>query len=126
MRGLRNLFADPSRLPEAWLEAAIDEFERVFNIRANRLATFSALRHIYLDEPFGETGFWDRLPGLKPPALFIWGDRDTLVPAGFARFVSEALPSAESVVMPDCGHVPQFEYPDKTAQLTRDFIATLP
>ena len=60
----------------------------------NRLAIFSALRHIYLDEPFGETGFWDRLPALQPPALFIWGDRDVLVPAGFGRFVAEALPSA--------------------------------
>lgn len=125
MRGLRNLFADPSRLPQAWYEAAIDEFVRVVSMRANRLATFSALRHIYLDEPFGETGFWDRLPQLKPPALFIWGDKDVLVPSGFARWVSEALPEATCMVLPDCGHVPQFEYPDLTARLTRDFIASL-
>jgi pimeloyl-ACP methyl ester carboxylesterase len=126
MRGLRNLFADQSRLPEAWYDAAIDEFVRVMTIRANRLATFSALRHIYLDEPFGEKGFWERLPQLKPPALFIWGDKDVLVPAGFARFVAEALPAAESRVLADCGHVPQFEYRDETAQMTRDFIAGLP
>ena len=87
MRGLRGLFADPSRLPDAWHEAAMDEFVRVFTIRANRLAIFSALRNVYLDEPFGESGFWDRLPTLNPPALFVWGDRDVLVPAGFARFV---------------------------------------
>ena len=126
MGGLRNLFADPSRLPNAWYEAAIDEFIRVVTIRANRLAIFSALRHVYLDEPFGETGFWDRLPALKPPALFIWGDKDVLVPAGFARWVAEALPEAKSVVFDDCGHVPQFEYPELTAQLTRAFIDDLP
>jgi pimeloyl-ACP methyl ester carboxylesterase/putative sterol carrier protein len=125
MRGLRGLFADPERLPEAWLEAAIDEFARVITIRQNRLAIFSALRNVYLDEPFGESGFWDRLPSLKPPALFIWGDRDVLVPAGFARFVEEALPNGRSVVLEDCGHVPQFEYPARTAELTRDFIAGL-
>jgi pimeloyl-ACP methyl ester carboxylesterase len=125
MRGLRGLFADPSRLPQTWYEAAIDEFIRVITIRQNRLATFSALRHIYLDEPFGETGFWDRLPQLRPPALFIWGDRDVLIPAGFARFVEEALPTAKSVVLEDCGHVPQFEYRDLTAQLTRDFLESL-
>jgi pimeloyl-ACP methyl ester carboxylesterase/putative sterol carrier protein len=125
MRGLRGLFADPSRLPQTWYEAAIDEFIRVITIRQNRLATFSALRHIYLDEPFGETGFWDRLPQLRPPALFVWGDRDVLVPAGFARFVEEALPTAKSVVLQDCGHVPQFEYRDLTAQLTRDFLESL-
>jgi pimeloyl-ACP methyl ester carboxylesterase len=126
MRGIRSLFADPSRLADAWYDAAVDEFMRVFSIRANRLAIFSALRHVYLDEPFGESGFWDRLPALEPPALFLWGDRDTLVPAGFGRFVAEALPSAESVVLESCGHVPQFEHPELTAQLTRDFIASLP
>lgn len=126
LRGLRNLFADPSRLRPAWYDAAIDEFLRVLAIRANRLAIFSALRHVYLDEPFGGSGFWDRLPGLRPPALFLWGDRDVLVPAGFARFVTEALPHAESVILRDCGHVPQFEHPDLTARYTTEFIESLP
>lgn len=126
VRGLHNLFADPSRLPEPWCDAAIDEFLRVLSIRANRLAVFSALRHVYLDEPFGESGFWERLPTLRPPALFLWGDRDVLVPAGFGRFVAKALPRAESVVLDDCGHVPQFEHPELTARLAREFIAALP
>jgi pimeloyl-ACP methyl ester carboxylesterase len=123
VRGLRALFADPSRLPQPWYDAAVDEFLRMMSVRANRLAVFSALRHIYLDAPFGERGFWSRLPGLQPPALFLWGDRDVLVPAGFGRFVAEALPDAGSVVLPDCGHVPQFEHPERTVQLIRDFLA---
>ncbi len=126
MRGLRGLFADPTRLPDAWYEAAMDEFVRVVTMRQNRLAIFSALRHVYLDEPFGESGFWDRLPSLKPPALFVWGEKDVLVPAGFARFVEEALPHGRSVVLEDCGHVPQFEHTEQTAALTRDFLASLP
>jgi pimeloyl-ACP methyl ester carboxylesterase/putative sterol carrier protein len=126
MRGLRGLFADPSCLPDAWHEAAIDEFVRVLSMRPNRLAVFSALRHIYLDEPFGDSGFWDRLPSLKPPALFIWGGQDVLVPAGFARFVEEALPHGRSVVLDHCGHVPQFEQTARTAELTREFLSGLP
>ena len=126
MRGLRGLFADQTVLPDTWYEAAIDEFVRVVSIRQNRLAIFSALRNIYLDEPFGESGFWDRLPSLKPPALFVWGEQDVLIPAGFGRFVEEALPTAESVVLESCGHVPQFEQTDRTAELTRDFLASLP
>ena len=126
MRGLRRLFADPSRLPQPWYDAAIDEFLRVLAQRPNRLATFSALRHVYLDEPFGGTGFWDRLPALAPPALFVWGRQDVLVPAGFARFVSAALPNAESVVLDECGHVPQFEHPELTARMTTDFLEALP
>ena len=125
-RGLRRLFADPSRLPTAWYDAAIDEFLRVLAQRPNRLATFSALRHVYLDEPFGGTGFWDRLPGLQPPALFLWGRQDVLVPAGFAKFVSAALPGSRTEILDDCGHVPQFEHPELTARLTTDFLAGLP
>jgi pimeloyl-ACP methyl ester carboxylesterase len=126
MRGVRSLFADPSRLPQAWYDAAVDEFLRVLAIRSNRMSTFSALRHDYLDEPFGGSGFWTRLPGLKPPALFIWGDKDVLVPAGFAPFVTDALPDAHTVVIEDCGHAPQFEHPALTAKLTTEFIAALP
>jgi pimeloyl-ACP methyl ester carboxylesterase len=125
-RGLRGMFADSSRLPDAWHAAAVDEFLRVHNLRAHRLAMFSALRHVYLDEPFGSTGFWERLPALEPPALFLWGDRDVLVPAGFSRHVAEALPRAGSIVLEDCGHVPQFEHPELTVRLTRDFIRDLP
>ena len=125
-RGLRSLFADATRLPDAWHAAAVDEFIRVLNVRANRLAMFSALRHVYLDEPFGARGFWERLPTLEPPALFLWGDRDLLVPASFSRFVTEALPGASCVVIDDCGHVPQFEHPELTAQLTREFIDAMP
>ncbi len=57
------------------------------------------------------------------PALFIWGAADRLVPPKFARYVSEALPQAESVVIPDSGHVPQFEHPELTMRLTRSFLS---
>jgi pimeloyl-ACP methyl ester carboxylesterase len=125
VRGLRALFSDPSRLPEIWYQAAVDEFARVIGTRRGRLAFLSALRQIYLDEPFGEEGFWSRLATLKPPALFVWGDRDVLVPAAFARHVQQALPTAQTVVLRDCGHVPQFEYRERTAELIEEFVASL-
>jgi pimeloyl-ACP methyl ester carboxylesterase len=126
LRGLRSLFADPGRLPDAWYDAAIDEFARMVGTRRGRVAFFSALRQIYLDEPFGEHGFWERLPGLLPPALFVWGDRDVLVPAGFARHVDEALPDVQTVILDDCGHVPQFEHRARTVELVDAFLAGLP
>ena len=122
-RGLRSLFADPTRLPPSWYDAAIDEFARVLSIRANRLAIFSALRHVYLDEPFGDSGFWDRLPDLKPPGAVPVG-RPGRARAGrrSAAWCHEALPSARSIVLDDCGHVPQFEHPELTVQYTMEFI----
>ncbi len=122
---LRSMFAVPERISPAAYDAAVDEFLRVWRRRSSRVAFFCALRSIYLDEAFGEKGFWERLPTLQTPALFVWGRRDRLVPHGFARHVSEALPNAETVLFPDCGHVPQFELPDQTHAHIRDFLARL-
>lgn len=122
VRSTRSIFARPGRLPDAWYEAAADEFLRVFRTPRGRIAFFSAARQIYLEEPWGDTGFWDRLRSLTTPALFLWGERDWLVPAKFARHVTAALPNCSSVVLEDCGHVPQYELPKRTDRLIRDFL----
>jgi pimeloyl-ACP methyl ester carboxylesterase len=118
----RSMFSKPDRLRAEWFDSFADEFLRVFASPRGRVAFFSAAREVYLEEPSGENGFWDRLPALKRPALFVWGDKDWLVPARFAHHIGEALPNCESVVLEDCGHVPQYELPVKTNQLIRDFL----
>jgi len=123
MRAVRLMFAEPRGLPHDWYAAAGDEFRRVMRDPAHRRAFFATARHIYLEEAYGERGFWDRLPQLTTPTLFVWGRRDRLVPIGFERHVVAALPQADSVVLDDCGHVPQYELPRRTAALTRDFLA---
>ena len=86
-----------------------NEFCRTYRSRSARIAFFAALRNIYLDAPHGGSGLWTRLTTLLPPALFVWGDSDRLVPAGFSRHVARAVPSARQVILPECGHVPQVE-----------------
>lgn len=125
VEAIRGMMSVPERLPQAWYDAAADEAVRVFRSPAHRVAFFSCARQIYLEEAHGRRGFWDRLPGLATPALFVWGDRDRLVPASFARHVSDALPHAASLVLEDCGHVPQFEHPEDTAALVRGFLETV-
>jgi pimeloyl-ACP methyl ester carboxylesterase len=122
VRFVKSLFARPERLPDPWYNAAADEFLRVFRGRHGRIGFFSAARQIYLEEPYGERGFWHRLPRLEPPALFLWGERDWLVPAKFARHVERAVPAARSMILEDCGHVPQFELPDVVHPLAREFF----
>ena len=121
-RGLRLLFAKPDRLHASWHDAAVDEFLRVFRTPRGRISLFAAARQIYLDQPFGTDGFWPRLARLTVPSLFVWGDRDRMVPSRFARHVEEALPAARSVVLDDCGHIPQFEHPERTHALVKEFF----
>jgi pimeloyl-ACP methyl ester carboxylesterase len=117
-----SLFARPERLDPTAADIAADEFCRTYRSRSARIAFFAAARNIYLDPPDGEGGLWTRLAGLRPPALFIWGDRDRLVPAAFSRHVAEVLPHARQVVLNECGHVPQVELPERANGLIRDQV----
>jgi pimeloyl-ACP methyl ester carboxylesterase len=125
VEGIRSMFSVPERLPDTWYDAAADEALRVLRSTPHRVAFFSTARQIYLEDAYGRHGFWNRLPALAPPALFVWGDRDRLVPSSFARHVHDALPEAGSIVMEDCGHVPQFEHPEETMAMLRGFMEAL-
>jgi pimeloyl-ACP methyl ester carboxylesterase len=121
-RGFWNMIAEPHRVDPAVGDIASDEFLRTYKSRPARVAFYAAARNIYLEKPYGSGGFWTRLEGLEPPALFIWGGNDRLVPARFSRHVKAILPDAPQVVFSSCGHVPQVELPERTHPLLREFI----
>jgi pimeloyl-ACP methyl ester carboxylesterase len=107
---------------DGWTAAGVDEFLRAYLTPAGRAAFYAAARHIYLEEPHGDDGFWTRLRTLQPEALFVWGRRDRLVPLAFARHVTDALPDSQRVEL-DCGHVPQVELPRQTHAAVSRFLA---
>lgn len=105
----------------SWVQAGVDEFLRAYLTGRGRAAFYAAARQIYLEEPHGAKGFWTRLKSLKPPALFVWGKQDSLVPIGFAAHVKQTLPSARHLEL-DCGHVPQLERPAETHAAIAAFL----
>lgn len=100
--------------------AGIDEFLRAYTTARGRAAFYAAARQIYLENP---ERFWDRLKNLEPPALFIWGRKDPLVPNGFERHVREAVPQAKHVTL-NTGHVPQVERPSDLHREIGKFLAS--
>jgi pimeloyl-ACP methyl ester carboxylesterase len=104
-----------------WGASAIDEFVRIYTSARGRAAFYAAARHVYLDEPHGDDGFWTRLRALSPESLFIWGMHDGLVPVAYAKHVEEALPAARHVEL-ECGHLPQFERPRQTHAAIARFL----
>jgi pimeloyl-ACP methyl ester carboxylesterase len=107
---------------DGWTAAGVDEFLRSYLTPRGRAAFYTAARNIYLEEPYGESGLWTRLPGLQPPSLFVWGRQDRLVPLGFERHVREVLPQSVHVEL-DCAHVPQLERPKLTHEAILRFLA---
>jgi pimeloyl-ACP methyl ester carboxylesterase len=117
-----GMFSRPERIHPSAADVAVEEFLRTYRSVNARVAFHAAARHIYLEEPNGPTGFYTRLRELEPPAMFVWGDEDPLVPLAFSRYVGDALPEARQVVLEQCGHVPQVEHPADANALVHDFI----
>jgi pimeloyl-ACP methyl ester carboxylesterase len=118
-----SIFHDRDAIDPAVGDLMVDEFRRIYHSAGARYAFLASARNIYLEAPFGRGGFYPRLAELRPPALFIWGSHDSVVPAKFARHVAKWLPAAEQVTIDSCGHVPQVERPEETNQLLSRFFA---
>jgi pimeloyl-ACP methyl ester carboxylesterase len=68
------------------------------------------------------TGYIDRAKKLPVPTLILWGENDKWIPLEIGRQFHRDLPDSRLVVIPECGHVPQEEYPGVTAQVISEFI----
>lgn len=119
-RTIRSLFAVPERLPENAYQAGADEFIRVYRSGRARTALLSSVRGLVRDRP---GAFWDRVRGNRAPTLVVWGEEDRLVPVRLGRRLAEEMPKCRLEVLPGVGHVPQFEVPEVTADLVREFLA---
>jgi pimeloyl-ACP methyl ester carboxylesterase len=117
-----GMFSRPERIHPSAADVAVEEFLRTYRSVNARVAFSASARHIYLEEPNGPRGFYTRLRELEPPAMFVWGDEDPLIPLTFSRYVGDALPDARQVVLEQCGHVPQVEHPVDANALVHDFI----
>jgi pimeloyl-ACP methyl ester carboxylesterase len=118
-----SIFHDRDAIDPAVGDLMVDEFRGIYQSAGARYAFLASARNIYLEPPFGRNGFYPRLAQLRPPALFVWGSHDALVPAAFARHVRKWLPRAEQLTIPSCGHVPQVERAEETSELILRFFA---
>ena len=117
-----SMFHDRDAIDPAVGDLVVDEFRRIYHSAGARYAFWTAARNIYLEAPFGRHGFYPRLAGLRPPALWMWGSHDPLIPPAFSRHVAKWLPDARQVTLARCGHVPQVERPDETNDLLVSFF----
>ncbi|MDQ4005920.1 MAG: alpha/beta fold hydrolase [Actinomycetota bacterium] len=117
--GIRQLFAHPDRLPRNAYLAGADEFIRIYRTGKARVALLAAMRGLIADDP---DAFWERAAATDARTLILWGQKDRLVPVRLGRQLARRMPDAELVVLPDVGHVPQFEVPEETRELVLGFL----
>jgi pimeloyl-ACP methyl ester carboxylesterase len=64
----------------------------------------------------------DRLSLLDISTLVVWGTRDRVFPESQAREATARLQEGSLVLLPDCGHLPHIECPDRFLASVGDFL----
>jgi pimeloyl-ACP methyl ester carboxylesterase len=67
----------------------------------------------------------DRIATLKPRLLLLRGLKDHGNPPEYEKEIHEAVPGSKYVRLPDAGHFPPVEIPDKVNALIDEFVASL-
>jgi len=110
--------ADPAKVT-ALLEmpAGTDPIEwQVSQVRASE----AAARLLW---PTGDTGIAKRLHRITCPTLVLWGSRDALVPASYAkRFADGIRGKTEVRGVEGAGHLADLDAPDKVADAVLQFL----
>ena len=111
-KGVASAYADPSRLD--------DDTAR----RYQDMLLAPGVRQAVLAR-MAQTRNRDPLPWLQRltmPTLLLWGAQDGMIPAENSMDYQRAMPHAQRVVMPDVGHLPHEEQPQRSLQAVRDFL----
>jgi pimeloyl-ACP methyl ester carboxylesterase len=95
--------SDPG-IGEDWLARAGKRAVYYMSCPATRAAFVGAIRAMASDPPSGPQSVWNRLPGLVPPAAFVWGSRDRMVSPTLEQGVAKRLPGSLQLRVPCAGH----------------------
>jgi pimeloyl-ACP methyl ester carboxylesterase len=115
------LFAHPWRVPWEWLKEQY-RLARVPGFLEAQLATVRAQVGIRGQREV----LLDRLPALRTPTLVVWGERDRVLPPSQAHEAITRLPDGSLELIPNCGHLPQVEHPERFASSLARFLGERP
>jgi len=111
------LFARPRRVPLEWLTA---------QYRLGRTPGFLDAQLAAVRAQVGLRGqrevLLDQLPRLRIPSLVVWGSRDRVLPASQAKDAVAHLRDGFLSLIPDCGHIPHVECPDRFVAACARFL----
>jgi len=118
---LRAHLSHNVRTPEQ-VRALTDMVTDTYRCEGSMYALFATLR----DYDFHRQQDAYRQAGqLGVPTLLLWGEQDQVTPIGRLPEAKDLLKPQRCQVLPDCGHMVPFEYPEKAAAEMADFFAGL-
>lgn len=73
--------------------------------------------------PIPDKGLKKRIHRISAPSLVVWGENDKLIPPVYAQEFGRSIAGAEVFMIPQCGHEPPLEQPDRLGNRVRPFLA---
>jgi pimeloyl-ACP methyl ester carboxylesterase len=116
---IRDTYYDPARADEAVVRAFApgNEAARKGNLA---LAQKLAGQHRYHDAALQRS-----LSRIRLPTHIVWGANDKLLPPVYAETWQKAIGGAKLTLIPEAGHLPIQEQPDRFAAAVADFCARI-
>jgi pimeloyl-ACP methyl ester carboxylesterase len=62
------------------------------------------------------------LAWIKCPTLVLTGEEDNTIPNSLSKEMADGIPGAKLVILPQCGHLPQVEQPQATAEALVEWL----
>jgi pimeloyl-ACP methyl ester carboxylesterase len=116
---LKPAFADPKQYLTPQL---IARAQATLGDPGVRRTMLDLSRHYAANDLKG-SGMWARLGEITCPTLIVWGAEDRMFASHYAQVAKAAIPGAELVLIPHCGHFPQIEAVEQFHSLLRGFLA---
>jgi pimeloyl-ACP methyl ester carboxylesterase len=83
-----------------------------------------------LQSYLGPSGLCDpklrrRLGRVRIPVLCAWGANDSIVTPDYGRAYAQAFPNARFELIPNAGHLPQMEQPERLLTVVKEFVDSI-
>jgi pimeloyl-ACP methyl ester carboxylesterase len=115
---------DPDQLPAGVIDRSVTLLEEREDVEGMDKAFLAAARSLVrlLIDP---RRYRRAMASIDDPVLLVHGDRDRLVSVAAARDIARRHPDWRYVELPDVGHVPQLQVPDRLAIDVLDWMRTV-
>ena len=112
---LRRMFFEKSKVTKGRIERYAKYIKR-------RGTNISFIKTALLMHPDVEDFIVPHLDKVNLPVLIIWGENDPLTPVAHAYKLNRMISNSVLSIIPQCGHVPQEERPEGTADIITNFL----
>src|SRR3954447_26656502 len=111
--GLFPGFVHPSRREDAWLRRLVHEI-------GDDVGAEAFVRQ--LTAVIGRPDSRPTLASIKGPTLVLTGDEDNTIPNSLSTEMAEGIHGAKLKILQNCGHLPQIEQPEATAEALVEWL----